>query len=109
MGIKIKNKKHQEIPVFEISGKVSGGDAIKISKKLESFIKKPYDCVVLDLSGIDFLDSNWLGVFIYCLRLYKEQNKEIVFYITSEFIQEIFTNSNIHTIARIINSLDELD
>lgn len=108
MGIRIKIKKLNRIPVFELHGRISGSDAIKLSKKLESFLKKPFDKVILDLSRIDYIDSNWLGVFIYSLRLYKELNKDIVFYITSDFIKEIFQNSNINTIATIIESLDDI-
>ena len=106
MGIKIKISKYEDVPVFEIHGRISGGDAIKLSKKLEAFVKKPHDRVVLDLSRIDFVDSNWLGVFIYCLRLYTDNNKELIFYITSDVVKNIFQNANIQTIARIVDSLD---
>lgn len=106
MGIKVRLRKHNDIPVFELDGKISGGDAIKLSKKLEAFSKKPFNKVVLDLSKIDFVDSNWLGVFIYCLKVYKDQNKEMIFYITSSFIRELFENANIQTIAKIVDTLD---
>ena len=42
MGCKIKKKMVEGTPVLELHGNVSGGDAIKVSKKLESFVKKKY-------------------------------------------------------------------
>jgi anti-anti-sigma factor len=108
MGMKLKIRKHNAIPVFELSGKLQGGDAIMLSKKLEAFVDKPFDKIVLDLSNIQFIDSNWLGVLIYCLKLYRDKNKEILFYITSEFIKSIFQTSNIYSIATVIETLDGL-
>jgi anti-anti-sigma factor len=108
MGVKIKLTHYNDIPVFELHGRISGGDAIKLSKKLEAFVNKSHRQVILDLSRIDFVDSNWLGVFIYCLRLYMDNDKEIIFYMTSQFLKDIFRNANIHTIARIVDSLDVL-
>ncbi len=108
MGVKVKLTKYNDIPVFEVHGQIRGGDAIKLSRKLEAFVTKKHPLVVLDLSRIDFVDSNWLGVFIYCLRLYMDNNKELIFYITSDFVKDIFHNASIHTIARIVDSLDAL-
>ncbi len=106
MGVKIKLTYHNDVPVFELHGRIRGSDAIKLSKKLEAFVTKPHPKVVLDLSRIDFVDSNWLGVFIYCLRLYMDNDKELIFYITSDFIKDLFDNASIQTIARIVDSLD---
>lgn len=108
MGFKIKITKHNDVPIFELHGKLHGGDAIKLSKKLEGFVKKPFRRVVLDLSRIEFIDSSWLGALIYCLKLYKDNDKEILFYIATDFIKEIFKTSNIYLIATVIESLDEL-
>lgn len=108
MGIKIKQRKHNEVPIFEIHGRLSGSDTITLSRKLEAFVNKPFNRIVIDLSRINFLDSSWLGVLIYCLQLYRDNNKEILFLITSGFIKDIFKTSNLYTIATVIESLDEL-
>jgi len=108
MGVKVKQVKHNGIPILEIRGRISGGDAIMISKKLETFIKQPVSKVALDLSFIEYLDSTWLGTFIYCMGLFKDNNKELVFIIPDGFIMELFTNSNIATIATIFKSRDTL-
>ncbi len=108
MGIKIKMKKHLDIPVFKLFGRISGGDAIKLSKKLEAFIKKPHDRVILDLSEIDFIDSNWLGVFVYSFKLYQDNNKDLIFYITPGFVKDIFYNASLQSIATIVESLDDI-
>ncbi len=106
MGVKIKMKKHLDIPVFKLYGRISGGDAIKLSKKLEAFVKKPHDRVILDLSEIDFVDSNWLGVFVYCMKLYQENNKDLIFYIATPFVKDVFYNASLQNVATIVETLD---
>lgn len=108
MGVKIKQVKHNDIPVLEITGKLSGGDAIKISKKLEAMVGKVDSKVALDLTEIQYLDSTWLGTFIYCMGLYKDNDKEIVFIIPDGFVMELFYNSNISSIATIYKTREEL-
>lgn len=108
MGVKIKQLKHNDIPVLELTGNLAGGDAIKISKKLESMLKKIDRVIALDLTDIEYLDSTWLGTFIYCMGLYKDNGKEIVFIIPDGFVMELFYNSNISSIATILKSREEL-
>ncbi|MBD3346776.1 MAG: anti-sigma factor antagonist [Chitinivibrionales bacterium] len=108
MAIKIKAKKHKDIPVLEITGKISSEDAIKISKRLENMAKKPFQQLVIDLSSINYLDSHWLGVFVYSWRLFQENNKELIFCIPPGFVLDLFTNSNLDRSFKIIHSLDSI-
>lgn len=108
MSIKIKQVKHKEIPILEITGSLSGGDAIKISKKLEGMVKKVDSKIALDLTKIEYLDSTWLGIFIYCMGVYKNVGKEIVFIIPDGFVMDLFKNSNISSISTIFKTRDDL-
>ncbi|MBD3420149.1 MAG: anti-sigma factor antagonist [Chitinivibrionales bacterium] len=108
MGMKLKIRKHNDNPVIEVHGKVSSEDAIKISKKLEGFAKRKHTAVVIDLSAIDYIDSHWLGVFVYSWKLLKERDTDLVFAIPSGFIRDLFRNSNLDRTFTIVNSLDEL-
>ena len=108
MGIYYRTEKHNRIPVFEIDGRISGEDAIKISRKLEDFVREPFRDIIIDLGKIDFIDSNWLGVFAHCLRIYKERRKRIFFIVKSEFVQKVLINSNIDKIATISTSFDDI-
>ena len=108
MGIYYRTERYKKIPVFEIDGRISGEDAIKISRKLEDFVREPFREIIIDLGKIDFIDSNWLGVFAHCLRIYKERRKRIIFIVKSEFVQKILSNSNIDKIATIATSFEDI-
>ncbi len=108
MGIYYRTEKHNKIPVFEIDGRISGEDAIRISRKLEDFVREPFREIIIDLSKIDFIDSNWLGVFAHCLRTYRERRKGIIFIVKSEFVQKVLINSGIDRIATIVTSFEDI-
>jgi anti-anti-sigma factor len=105
MGIKIKHRKMNEFHLLEVSGKVASEDAIKISRTIEGIKDKPGDKVVVDLSGINYLDSHWMGVFVYSWKLLRENNKELIFVIPPGFILDLFRNSNLDRTFRIVESL----
>ncbi len=108
MGIVYKTEKHKGIPVFEVEGRISGEDALKISRKLEDFVREPFYEIILDLGSIDFIDSNWLGIFAYCIRIYRERKKRLIFVVKSEFVRGLLLNSNIDRLATIVNSFDAI-
>ncbi len=108
MGARIKQKKHNGVPVLEIHGRVESQDAVKISKRLESLVNKNIQKTVIDLSNIDFLDSHWMGVFVYVWKLYNENGKELIFLVQSNYILELFQTSNLDQTFTIVSSMDEI-
>lgn len=108
MGVQYRTEKHKGIPVFEVDGRISGEDAIRISRKLEDFVREPFREVIIDLSEIDFVDSNWLGVFAHCLRIYRERRKKIYFIVKSEFVRNVLISSNIDKLATVASSFEDI-
>ena len=101
MGVHYRTEKHKGIPVFEVDGRISGEDAIRISRKLEDFVREPF-------REIDFVDSNWLGVFAHCLHIYRERRKRIYFVVKSEFVRNVLKSSNIDKLATIVSSFEAI-
>lgn len=108
MGIKVKVRNLNGTPILEIHGKVSSGAAIKISQKLESYAGKPCRKIFVDLSHIDYIDSHWLGVFVYSWKLLKEHNQTLAFIIPPGFIRDLFKTSNLDRTFVIIDSVAEI-
>jgi len=108
MGVKVKIRRYNDMPVLEVHGKVNSEDAIKLSRKLESLAKKKFPRVAVDLSRIDYIDSHWLGVFVYIWKIYKENGKDLSFVIPPGFILDLFKNSNLDRAFRIVDSISGL-
>jgi anti-anti-sigma factor len=107
MGMKIRIQKGATATIFEIKGKVESADAIKINKKLEDFSKGAVPRAIIDLTTIEFLDSRWLGAFIYSWKLLKEKNKELIFCIPPGFILDLFINANLNRTFTIVDTIEQ--
>lgn len=107
MGMKITIKKTGAAAIFEIRGKVESSDAIKINKRLEEFSKGPLSRAIIDLSAIEFLDSRWMGAFVYSWKLLREKNKDLIFCIPPGFILDLFVNANLDRTFTIVDSVEQ--
>lgn len=65
MAITIKIKKHNELPILTVSGRLISVDSEKFQKKLESFCKKNPEHSVIDISEVNFIDSFGLGTLVH--------------------------------------------
>lgn len=108
MGIRIRKRKHDKFLVLELSGNMRGSDTLKVSRKLDAIAKKPSERVVADLSGIDTIDSSWLGAFVYSWKLFQEYDKELLFIIPPGPVLEAFTIANLNQTFKIVSSLEAL-
>jgi anti-anti-sigma factor len=108
MGMKIRIQKTAHATILEIKGKVESADAIKINKKLEDFGNGPVQRVIIDLSAIQFLDSRWLGTFVYSWKLFQEKNKGLIFCIPPGDIRDLFINANLDRTFTIIDSIGQV-
>jgi len=109
MGFKMKKVNYYGTPVIELYGKLSGENTIKVSRVLEKMCKKKIHTTVLDLSNINYIDSNWIGVFIYSWKLYNECHKKLIFLIPPGFVLDILKETHLDKTFEIINSLGGLE
>jgi anti-sigma B factor antagonist len=109
MAIKIFKREIDAGLVFEITGKVTSTDSLQISKRVQAIAKKRYPKVIIDLTNVEYIDSQWLGIFVYTWKLLHENNKELIFLIPPGFIRNLFMASNLGMVFKVIDSLDALN
>jgi anti-sigma B factor antagonist len=108
MGLKIKTKKHNAVPVVEVIGEAVGQDVMKISKKLESYLSDGDPVVVVDLSETTVVDSYGLGVFVFSWKQFAVQNRQLVFYNPQGYVRDLFEGTNLDKVIKITDSMDGL-
>jgi anti-anti-sigma factor len=109
MSIKIRKKTFGKHLVLVVTGKVGSQDTLAISKRISGLAGKQFDKMVIDLSAVAYIDSRWLGVFVYSWKLLRERGKELVFLIPPGFIRNLFQASNLGLAFKIIDSLEALE
>lgn len=108
MKFKVKHKTSQGFPVLKITGEISGKEAPLISQKINKIRKSKCTVVVIDLSETVFIDSYGLGVFVFAWKNLEKQGCELIFMSPHEAVSSIFSGTNLDSVFRVIDSLEEL-
>ena len=108
MSIKISVRKCREIPVVGIVGELSGESVGKIAARLEKLRKLDNKTIAVDLSRTTFIDSHGLGVFVYCWRQLENEQRNLVFVNPQGFILNMFRNTNLDRLFKVVDSLEAL-
>jgi anti-anti-sigma factor len=108
MSLKIKVKKHGDIPVIGIEGEAVGREVVKISKKLDSYLKTTDPVIAVDLSETEIIDSYGLGVLVFSWKQFASQKRQLVFVNPQGFVKNLFDGTNLTKIINIVDSLEAL-
>lgn len=90
--------------VVSVSGEVDVATAPELDEKLATVAASPR--VVVDLSGVTFLDSSGLGVLIKALRRVKETDGSLILVITESRILKVFTITGLDKVLTIVPTVD---
>ncbi|WP_022941045.1 STAS domain-containing protein [Psychromonas hadalis] len=76
MNIKQVNAKNNKLLIF-LSGEMDANGCSKIRPALEAITKQHQSHIVLDLSGISFIDSSGIGAIVFLFKRLKEQQRSM--------------------------------
>lgn len=92
------------IPVVVIDGDVTGQDVSKVSSELNKYLQSESKAVAMDLSNMTFIDSQGIGIFIYCSEMFRKRQKSIYLLNPKSFIRNMFTDMSLDKVFRIFDS-----
>jgi anti-sigma B factor antagonist len=90
------------VPVEELDASNAGEFKRDIAPLLESNAR-----MVLDLSGVRFVDSSGLGAFISCLRKLNAKGGDLKLFGMSKQVRAVFELVRMHRIFDILGSRDD--
>ncbi len=112
MGITIKSKKINNLPVLVINGRLINVDSEKFQKKLEQFCKKNNRTAVVDISEVNFIDSFGLGTLVqHHTQLQKSGGKLYILNTKTDpntYIQRLFEMTGLKKVFHLIESLEQI-
>jgi anti-anti-sigma factor len=108
MSLKIRVRKHNDIPVIQIIGDAVGRNVVKISKKLDSYLKTEDPMIAVDLSEADVIDSYGLGVFVFSWKQFSSQKRRLVFVNPQVYVKNLFDGTNLTKIITIVDTIEAL-
>ncbi len=106
--MKIKQNPQGEVMVLELSGKIMGGpDFDKFKGEINDNIEKGFNHVVLDMSGVPWINSTGLGILITGYHSLKAAEGSMTICNVKERVLSIFYISQLENIFQVFETLDE--
>ncbi len=106
--MKIKQKPQGEIMVLELSGKIMGGpDFDKFKGEIADNIEKGFKHVVLDMSGVPWINSTGLGILITGYHSLKAAEGSMSICNVKERVLSIFYISQLENIFKVFESMED--
>lgn len=89
--------------------KVRGSMNAAISLELANVpeIKAMDKPMILDLSGVDFMDSSGLGGLVKIVRNYKQDNQSLAFANPSTFVLKTLQMTRLDQVVRVTDSIEK--
>jgi anti-anti-sigma factor len=108
MSLKLKMRKHNDVPILVLSGDAVGQDVSKVAEKINDLVEGGITTIVIDCSELKSVDSHGLGMFVFSWKLMDSQKRRLVFLNPSEFVKNLFEGSNLDKVFTIIDSLEAI-
>jgi anti-anti-sigma factor len=108
MSLRLRMRKHHDVPIIALSGDAVGQDVSKVAEKINDLAEGGTTTIVIDCSELTAVDSHGLGMLIFSYKLMDSQKRRLLFLNPSEFVKDLFENSNLDRVFTIIGSLEEI-
>lgn len=106
--MKIKQNPQGEIMVLELSGKIMGGpDHDKFKGEIATVLENGFGNVVLDFSGVPWINSTGLGIIISGFHSIKAAEGVMKVCSVKERVLSIFYISQLENIFEVFEGRDE--
>jgi anti-anti-sigma factor len=108
MSLKLRMRKHNDIPILVLSGEAVGQDVSKVAEKINDLVESGNTTIAIDCSELSTVDSHGLGMFIFSWKLMDSQKRRLLFMNPSAFVKNLFESSNLDKVFTVIGSVEEL-
>lgn len=106
MDLRIDVTERGDWSVLQVGGEIDIATAPRLREQLIRLVNDRRFNLVIDLEGVDFIDSTGLGVLIGALKRVKSHDGDLQLVATDSRILKVFEITQLDTIFQIHQSLD---
>ncbi len=93
--------------VLAVKGEIDVYSAPRLRERLVELVSEGHRQIVVDLEGVDFLDSTGLGVLVGGLKRVRSHDGDLSLVCTQSRILKVFEITGLTTVFSIAGSVDE--
>jgi len=106
--MRLGDREQNNVVILEPKGKIMGGpDASLLHDKLYECIEKDRKQIVIDLSGVDWMNSTGLGILISSYTTLRNHNGELKLANVTDKIKSLLTITKLVSVFESFDSVDE--
>ena len=105
-GFRISRRDDGERTVVAVEGEVDLATAPRLKEFLLDLVAEGVTEVVLDLSGVDFLDSTGLGAVVAAFKRVRAHDGHMAVVVTSARVRRAFEITNLDRVLSLTTSVD---
>ncbi len=106
--MQISSEEINGIVVLKLAGKIMGGpEAGQVNDKIHELIEAGKQKMIIDMSGLELMNSSGLGIFISAVNTLKNSNGQLVMIHVPERILQLFKMTRLINVFNIADDLDQ--
>ncbi len=105
--MKLSQEEHGRHTVVRITGTLAMGDGTRmLQEQFQLIASERTGAVLLDLSGLEHLDSTAIGVFVGGLKLFEAQGRRFYLINPRERVSSVFRITHLDSVFRVFGSVE---
>ncbi len=106
--MKMDTREERGVTILAPRGKIMGGpEATLLHEELHTLVKNDKKSVVIDLSGVDWMNSSGLGILISGLTTLRNHGGELKLSRVTDKIQSLLTITKLVTVFETYDSTEQ--
>jgi len=106
LGLVVDDSRHP-FTVLAVTGEVDVYTAPRLRERLVELVSQGNHQIVVDLEGVDFLDSTGLGVLVGGLKRLRSHDGDLTLVCTHQRILKVFEITGLTKVFSIFSSVDQ--
>jgi anti-sigma B factor antagonist len=105
LGLEVDDS-HAPYTVLAVKGEVDVYSAPRLREKLVELVNQGNTQIIVDLEGVDFLDSTGLGVLVGGLKRLRSHDGDLILVCTQQRIMKVFEITGLTKVFSIHDSVE---
>lgn len=105
MSLNIEDK--GKVKIVHLVGKLDVNLSVSIESELEGLVESGSVYLILELSGIEYLSSSGIRVFISIMRKIKDKNGKLVLACVPDIIKKILKTVELEDLFEVYDTVDD--
>jgi anti-sigma B factor antagonist len=107
MDLKVETRHEGDVAVVAATGEVDVFTAPGLDAEITALLEQGSSQLVVDLSGVSFLDSTGLGVLVKGLKTARDSGGSVRLVVTSDRIRKIFDITGLDAALPLFDTVDD--